>query len=160
MANFNQFGRPKSIVFTPVGSTAVTITDLVDASFQLDHETIKHFGGANRFPRECIGNDNTQIKFTTTDVAAFVLLQGMEVTGVALTFEGCATAIAVGGSVSKTSGNFVLEVAKTTGAMRVIEPVVMKNAADGKPGQIEVTLRAAILESSGAEADIAIDVAY
>lgn len=152
MAQFTQVGRPKQFVTT---TPTLTITDIMDAEISLDRELHEHFGGSNRFPRYTIGNDNTQIKFTTSDFAAVTnLTKGLEVTAAQLTFEAPVTGIAVDGTITQASGTIGL----TISTARVIEVVAVKNTATGEPAAYEITLRAAIKESDGTAPTLTVDV--
>ena len=150
MAQFTQFGRPVSCAST---TPAISITDVVDLDLSFDPELHEHFGGSNRFPRYTIGNDNTTIKLTTTDIAALGWVKGMEAATLVCTFEATSTLTANTGAVTKGSGTIGLTISNA----RVIESTRVKNGANGQPGEIEVTFRAAIVESSGVEPTLTID---
>lgn len=151
MPAFTQYGRPVSVACT---TPAITVTDLTDLDVAFDPELIEHVGGASRFPRYTVGTDNTTISFTTTDVAALGFVKGMECSTIAAKFEGPDTVVNNAGVRTKTSG----EIGLTLSNARVVEALRMQNDPTGKPGEIRVVLRAAVVESSGSDPTITVDV--
>jgi hypothetical protein len=152
MAQFVQLGRPKSFIST---TPAATILDIVDGEINIDRELHEHFGGSNRYARYTIGNELTNMKFTTTDVVAVTnFTKGLEVTGAVMVFEAPVSGVAVDGSVTQASGTIGLTISTT----RVTEVVQIKNAATGEVAQFEVTLTAAVKESDGTMPTLTVDV--
>lgn len=150
MAQFNQLGSPFSLVFT---TPALTINDLVEASFDFDPELHEHFRGSSRFVRYTIGNDNTTITFQTSDKAAIAaLIKGMEVGGVTLTFKGTYTGVE---DTDPTVTQSDEQVSATISTMMVIEREPISNNADKSPAMFSFTLRACEKESDGSAPTIA-----
>lgn len=148
MPQFEQLGSPFSLVMT---TPALTINDLMDASFKFDPELQEHFGGGSRYPRFTIGNDNSEIKFKTSDRAVIAaLVKGMECAGVTLLYKGTFT----GASATPTVTQGSAEVSATISTMRVVEAVEVSNDSDKKPAEFEITLRPAIKEADGADPTI------
>ncbi len=150
MPQFSQFGRPKQVAMT---TPALTIGDIMSLENNFDPELHEHFTG--RFPRYTIGNDDTRVRFKTTDIAALGLVKGMKCAAVACQFEGTATAIDATGAITKATGT----IGFTISDMEVLSALkIEKGEQDGAPGEIEVELRACVNEGTGADPTITFDV--
>lgn len=150
MAQFDQVGSPYSIVMT---TPAITITDLMDASFEFNPEMHDHFNGNSRFPRFTMGNDDSTIKFKTSDIAAIAALtKGMEVAGVVLLFKATFSKV---DDTAPTLTQGSVEVSAVISIMRVTDAVPIKNDSDKKPAEFEFTLRPAKAEADDADPTIA-----
>lgn len=153
MAQFEQLGSPFSLA---ISAPALTISDVMDASFNFDPELHEHFSGSSRFPRYTIGNDNTTIKFKTSDKAAIAaLVKGMEASDVTLLFKGTFTGVTSAPALTQSTA----QVSATISNMRVIEAVEISNDSEKKPAEFEFTLRAAAKEADGLDPTIAFSFA-
>lgn len=138
MAALNQLASPKELT---IGTPALTVTDLVSASINFDPELHEHFAGNSRFPHYVIGNDNTTMKFKTTDRSVLAkLIKGMEVKTVALKFAGPVKAVA---STTPTYTSDTSDITASISCMRVTEAIEVSAESDKKPAEFEITLRAA-----------------
>lgn len=150
MAKIDQLSSPQDVT---IGTPAATIEDLIDASINFDPEMHEHFNGKSRFPHFVIGNDNTTLKFKTTDRSVIAkLAKGMEVKNVVLKFKG--PTIAVSGTAPAYTSDGTI-ITATISCMRVVEAIEITNDAEKKAAEFEVTLRAAVDSSTGDDPTIA-----
>ncbi len=153
MAQYNQLGRP---LLVSSASPSISIRDIKDCKVSVGHKMNDHRSGDSRYMRGSVGQDESKVTLTTTNMAALGWVCGMEVTNLAIALKGPGATVSSAGVVTDQT----TAVGYTCTNCRVTSPFKVSAKGDGTPAEFELEFTPAIVEATDVDPVTALSLSY